>query len=137
MPPATRVRFGILVSLLSALFTSGALSGFAQSRAARKSTRRTLYVNQLPLIGGPLRHWLFTANGQRTNQGVSGVEKAEPFLAAAPPEGARLLKIEADVHLETQRRSPTTPTPQYRNYEVLVIDKVYRAELVEPPAALR
>lgn len=97
----------------------------------------TFYTNYSQLVGGACGYYEYTAAGKRTGSCVEGAKMASDMIPAPSanvgvPEiyQLQLMKIDADVHTETKSLSPSTPTPQYKNYNVIVIDKVYSSELV-------
>jgi hypothetical protein len=99
--------------------------------------RMTFYTNYSQLVGGACGYYEYTSVGQKTGKCVDGADQAKTLITPPDPNVGitanyklDLMKIDAEVHTETQKRSPTTPTPQYKNYQVIVIDKVYSAELV-------
>ncbi len=105
----------------------------------RSPRRITLYTNYDGLDGSPCPYYEYEIIGKtksnRSETCVDNVEKASDLIpntgaySSNRINGIRLIKIDADVHTETQRLSPSTPEPQYDNYEVIVIDNVYSAEL--------
>jgi hypothetical protein len=107
--------------------------------APRNPRRITLYTNYYGLDGGACSNYEYEIIGKTKSKSlktcVDNVEKATDLIpstgvyTSSPQDGIRLIKIDADVHTETQKRSPTTPKPQYENREVIVIDNVYSAEL--------
>ena len=107
--------------------------------APRNPRRITLYTNYGGLVGGPCLNHEYEIIGntksKRLKTCVDNVEKASDLIprtgvyTSSPQDGIRLIKIDADVHTETQKRTGSTPKPQYENREVIVIDNVYSAEL--------
>jgi hypothetical protein len=130
----------ILIAAAVAAFLYNATTlGDAPSNAPRNPRRITLYTNYDGLDGGPCSYYEYEIIGKTKSKSlktcVDNVEKASDLIprtgvyTSSPLDGIRLIKIDADVHTETQKRSPTTPKPQYENREVIVIDNVYSAEL--------
>jgi len=109
------------------------------AKQIRGPRRITLYTNYDGLVGGACSYYEYEIIGKtksnRLETCVDNVEKASVLIpnrgaySSNRINGIRLIKIDADVHTETQRLSPSTPEPQYGNYEVVVIDNVYSAEL--------
>jgi hypothetical protein len=105
-----------------------------------KQERITFYTNYNQLVGGACAYVEYSRDGERESNCVNGegVEKAKLLIPAPNPNVAvpqiyklRLIKIDADVHTETKSLSPTTPTPQNKDYKVIIIDNIYSAELAE------
>lgn len=119
----------LLISLVSIYVF--AFRGFGTNQ------RRTFYTNYIPLDGGACSYYEYSLEGSKTDKCVEGVNKALALIPPPNPNIAipqvykfKLIKIDADVHIEIQKRSPSTPKPNYQNYEIINIDKVYSAEEV-------
>jgi len=128
----------LIAAAVAVLVYNATTLGDAPSNAPRNPRRITLYTNYVGLDGGPCSYYEYEIIGKTKSKKlktcVDNVEKASDLIprtrdSSSPQDEIRLIKIDADVHTETQKRSPTTPKPQYENREVIVIDNVYSAEL--------
>jgi len=133
---------GIVVSVMILIAAGVAVlvyNATTSGNAPRGPRRITLYTNYDSSAGGACGNYEYEIIGKtqsnRLETCVDNVEKASDLIpnrgaySSNRINGIRLIKIDADVHTETQRLSPSTPEPQYGNYEVVVIDTVYSAEL--------
>ena len=131
----------LIAAAVAVLVYNATTLGDAPSNAPRnpRNPRRiTFYTNYTGLDGGPCSYYEYEIIGKTKSKSlktcVDYVEKAIELIprtrdSSSPQDEIRLIKIDADVHTETQKRSPTTPKPQYENREVIVIDNVYSAKL--------
>ena len=128
----------LIAAAVAVLVYNATTLGDVPSNAPRNPRRITFYTNYAGLDGGPCSYYEYEIIGKTKSKKlktcVDYVEKAGDLIprtrdSSSPQDEIRLIKIDADVHTETQKRSPTTPKPQYENREVIVIDNVYSAEL--------
>ena len=110
----------LIAAAVAVLVYNATTLGDAPSNAPRnpRNPRRiTFYTNYTGLDGGPCSYYEYEIIGKTKSKSlktcVDNVEKASDLIprtgvyTSSPLDGIRLIKIDADVHTETQKRSPT------------------------------
>jgi hypothetical protein len=131
---------GILLVVLAGVVYLFAVKKESSQPEARASERKVILVNTDMLVGGPCSFYVTDKDGKPQDECVDegdvdtvletyGLKmKGVRVINTATKE---LVKIDADMHIEVEKRTPSTPKPQYRNKNVYHLDKVYSAELVK------
>lgn len=106
---------------------------------------RSLFYVVSAGVGGPCMYYVADDKGKSLEQcvdpkliqGIYLEAKSEPNSELSRmddnPSVDGLLMVDADVRVVSERRSPTTPKPQYTTKQVVYIDKIYEAKIVVSP----
>ncbi len=127
-----------VLAIFAAAFAALYLSKKQEPSVVDRTDRKTILTNTMPYDGGPCSFYVTDTTGKAQDECVlsENVDTALKMLSAADATRASsyrskvLLKIDADMHIEVEKRTPSTPEPQYRNKNVYHLDKIYSAELV-------
>lgn len=135
----------ILILILSVILIASIVwltTWLLSKNSTSKTARRTFYTNYDAIPDGACGYYEYTETGKRTNNCVDNVQAALRVMTLPNPDALitenlkfRLIKIDADVHTEVQKRSTASDSTP-RRYNVIVIDKVYSAKLLDLPLDL-
>lgn len=129
-----------LLALAAGIVGLFVLNKDSEQPVVRTSERKVILVNASAFDGGSCSFYVTNEDGKPQDDCVDasdldavletyGLKKSGVTLRDITSKD--LVKIDADMHIEVEKRTPSTPKPQYRDKNVYHLDKVYSAELVK------
>ena len=128
----------VVLAIFAAVFAALYFTKKQEPSVVGRTERKTILTNTMPYDGGACSFYVTDSAGKAQDECVryENVDTALRMLSAADATRASsykskvLLKIDADMHIEVEKRTPSTPKPQYSNKDVYHLDKIYSVELV-------
>ena len=129
-----------LLALAAGIVGLFVLNKDSEQPAVRASERKVIYVYTMQTDGGVCG---FIARDKAANAQNECVDESDVEMVletyglkkngvtVRDTTSKDLVKIDADMHIEVEKRTPSTTKPQYREVDIHHIDKVYSAELVK------
>ena len=120
----------ICLAILMIVVSAGAIY-LAFTKYGSNTNKATLYILPMPYSGGHCGYVVFDESGNRTSKCLndqSAKNAIEDLNNKNTVNTNNLIKINADIHTETERRSGSTPVPDDKDVKMIVIDRINSIE---------